>query len=91
MSSNIKEIISEEFGIGKLSAPWGSCDEKFLNEKIIEISNKHNFSPKIKELFKENPYVFAQHQYFDNGVGAGKHFISLLEEYMQEVQGERAL
>ena len=73
-------IIEKEFGINSVGCPWGSCKEDFLNNKIIEIAKKHNFPEDVISLFKENPYKFSRHQYFDNGRGAGKYFIGLLNE-----------
>lgn len=74
----IKNIIAKEFGINSIGSPLGSCTEKFLNNKILEVASKHNFPADIVEIFKQNPYKFRGHQKFDNGLFSGRYFVSLL-------------
>ena len=80
----LEEIIKKEFGLGAVGSPFGSCREKFLNEKMIEIANKNNFPKHIIEILKAHPYRFPKYKKFDNGYGAG--FIGLIDS--QYVKGE---
>lgn len=73
----MKRIIEKEFGVNSISNPLGSCTEKFLNNKILDVEPKNNFPVDIIDLFQKNPYKFGTYQKFDNGNFSGKYFISL--------------
>lgn len=79
--NNIDEIISvieKTWGLNSLSCPFGSCTEKFANEKMLEIAIKNHFPNEIIELIKNNPMEFHKYQKFDNGSGIGRYFVNLV-------------
>lgn len=41
--TEIVNIIEKSWGVNSIGCPFGSCTEKFANEKMIEIANKNNF------------------------------------------------
>ena len=74
------QIIRKAFNVDKVGSAWGSCTEEFLNNKAVEIAVENNFPKEIIELFKNNPYRFPfKNQRFSNGIGAGIHYLRLLE------------
>lgn len=97
--TEIINIIEKSWGVNSIGCPFGSCTEKFANEKMIEIANKNNFPDDVLELIKANPIKFYKYQKFDNGRGIGKYYANLinidqyfkatrvtLERYIQEME-----
>lgn len=78
--TEIINIIEKSWGVNSIVCPFGSCTEKFANEKMIEIANKNNFPDNIIELIKDNPIKFHKYQKFDNGRGIGKHYVNLVRQ-----------
>ena len=78
----IEQIIKQEFRVGSLCSPFGSCTEDFLNNKVIEIAKKNNFPEDIVELFQKYPYIFPKYKKYDNGEGVGRYYINLLGIYL---------
>ena len=78
--TEIINIIEKSWGVNSIVCPFGSCTEKFANEKMIEIANKNNFPDNIIELIKDNQIKFHKYQKFDNGRGIGKHYVNLVRQ-----------
>ena len=76
--TEIINIIEKSWGVNSISCPFGSCTEKFANEKMIEIANKNNFPDDILKLIKDNPIKFHKYQKFDNGRGIGRYYANLV-------------
>ena len=76
--TEIINIIEKSWGVNSISCPFGSCTEKFANEKMIEIANKNNFPDDVLKLIKDNPIQFHKYQKFDNGRGIGRYYANLV-------------
>ena len=53
---------------------------RLVNEKMIEIANRHNFPDDIIDLIKDNPIKFFKYQKFDNGRGIGRYYANLIRQ-----------
>jgi hypothetical protein len=83
--SDITEIINtieKSWGVNSIGSPFGSCTEKFANEKMIEIANKNNFPDDVLKLIKANPIKFHKCQKFDNGRGIGRYYANLVRQLL---------
>lgn len=78
--TEIINIIEKSWGVNSIGCPFGSCTEKFANEKMIEIANKNNFSDNVLELIKANPIKFPEYKKYDNGRGIGRYYINLIRQ-----------
>lgn len=79
-NTEIINIIEKSWGVNSIGCPFGSCTEKFANEKMIEIANKNNFPNNIIRLIKDNPIKFHKYQKFDNGRGIGRYYANLIRQ-----------
>lgn len=86
--TEIINIIEKSWGVNSISCPFGSCTEKFANEKMIEIANKNNFPDDILKLIKDNPIKFHKYQKFDNGRGIGRYYANLVRHMKWGFQKE---
>lgn len=81
--TEIINIIEKSWGVNSIGCPFGSCTERFANEKMIEIANKNNFPDDVLELIKANPMKFHKYQKFDNGRGIGRYYANLIRQMKQ--------
>lgn len=78
--TEIINIIEKSWGVNSIGSPFGSCTEKFANEKMIEIANKNNFPDDVLELIKANPVKFPEYKKYDNGRGIGRYYANLIRQ-----------
>ena len=78
--TEIINIIEKSWGVNFIGSPFGSCTEKFANEKMIEIANKNNFPDDVLELIKANPVKFPEYKKYDNGRGIGRYYANLIRQ-----------
>ena len=79
-NTEIINIIEKSCGVNSIGCPFGSCTEKFANEKMMEIANKNNFPDDVLELIKANPIKFHKYQKFDNGRDIGRYDANLIRQ-----------
>ena len=78
--TEIINIIEKSWGVNSIGSPFGSCTEKFANEKMIEIANKNNFPDDVLELIKANPVKFPEYKKYDNGRDIGRYYANLIRQ-----------
>ena len=84
------KTFDKAFGVSSISSPIGSCRDNFLLNRAIGLIEKSELKNQDKDrlinIFRENMHHSSMG--FDNGTGAGKKYIQLIEEYFKAEGGQ---
>ena len=80
---DLLKTFDRSFGISSIASPIGSCRDDFLLDRAVGLIQKsdleNNDKEKIVNLFKKD--MFHSLRGFDNGTGAGRHYVKLIKTY----------
>ena len=84
------KTFDKAFGISSIASPVGSCRDDFLLDRAVSLIEASELSKEDKQelvkAFKEN--MFHSPSGFDNGRGAGRHYVSIIKEYFEALSEE---
>lgn len=79
--AEVLKRIRKSWGVGDIGCPFGSVDEHFANEKMLDIAISKQFPEEVVDLIRLHPIRFPSYQKWDNGKSVGEHFMDVVERY----------